>query len=145
MQSKSFFKYCQPPHMAPSDGFTILEAIFGIFVFTIGVLGLASMQIHSLGANVNACNTSKAMAAGTSLFSDLRALNYNGPDLSGDSEDGQMHDSGTVGRQTVSYHVRRLDAFEGEAAVITGNVSWTIRGRQRAETLHYFKIDEYQN
>ncbi len=143
MSLKTPFKHRPLPHMAPSAGFTILETIFGMFVFTVGILALASMQIHSLSANVNACNISKAMSAGSSLLADLRPVNYSSADLSGDTEEGQMHASGNVGMYTVNYHVRRLEAFEEEAAVITANVAWSQKNRQRAETLHYFKIDEY--
>lgn len=149
MTLKSLFKNRpeqQPEQqMDPSSGFSILETIFGMFLFTVGILALASMQIHSLSANVNACNISKAMATGASLLSDLRPMNYSSTDLSGDSEEGQMHDSGTVDRYAVTYHVRRLEAFKGEAAVITANVAWSQQDRQRAETMHYFKIDEYGN
>lgn len=129
--------------MAPTAGFTILEAIFGIFVFTVGILAVASMQTRSLSANVNAFNISKAVTVGANLVADLRPVRYSAPGLTGNSQDGQVHSHSDVGIHTVTYHVRRIDIMKGEAAVITSNVTWNDRSRQHAEKSHYFKIDEY--
>lgn len=142
---KSPFTYTQRQRMAPSAGFTILEAIFGTFVFTVGILAVASMQIHSLSANANARNITEAVASASNLISDLRPVKYSSSALSGDSEDGQVHSYGDMDRHTITYHVRRLDAVKEQAAVITTDVIWSDRGRQHAEKLHYFKIDEYED
>lgn len=143
MLFKTLFKHRQVEPMSPAAGFTILETIFGIFVFSVGILAVASMQTKSLSANLNAINITKAVTSEMSLIADLRPVKYSDAEMTGDSETGQTHAHATSGLQTVTYHVRRLDVFNGDAAVITANATWNDRGRQHAESLNYFKIDEY--
>ncbi len=126
-------------------GFTILETVIGIFVFTVGILAVANMQSHSLFANANARNISEAAAIASSMISDLRAVGYNDPALTGDNQTGANHDRNGYDPYTVGYNVRRLADLDDEAAVITMNVTWQDRGRDHSETFHYFKIDEYDD
>lgn len=149
MMLSYLFDRQKEPAKRLSAGFTIIEVIFGIFVFTVGILAVASMQTRSIAANANARNISEATVGGASAVADIRPMGYNTPDLTdtgavvGEELVESPHAYPVGDRYQTTYGVRQLDVLNNEAAVITVQVSWEDHGRQRSETFHYFKIDEF--
>lgn len=126
----------------PSAGFTILEAVIAIFVFSVGVLAILNMQISSIQANRKAKRMSEATAIASSMVSELRSIDYKSASLEGDSEEGAVYNMDDTGSYSRSYRVRRIAPLEGNAAVITITVSWLDKGKPYSIVNHYYKQDE---
>lgn len=58
-------------------GFTLIEIIIAMFVFTIGALGVATMQISSIQGNTKGRSITEASVMGTNVYEELFTLPYN--------------------------------------------------------------------
>ena len=58
------------------EGFTLLEVIIAIAIFTIGILAVASMQISAINGNESASNLTGATTWGQDKIEELLALPY---------------------------------------------------------------------
>ena len=73
-----------------NDGFTLMEVMIALTVFSVGLLALANMQITGIEGNSTAQSVTAKVAAGTGIISQILAL-------SGNSAEGLDTDSdGTV-------------------------------------------------
>ena len=62
-------------------GFTLVEVIIAIFLLTIGILGMASMQVQALQGNSFAGNISESNALCQYKIEELMSLPYDHADL----------------------------------------------------------------
>ena len=112
-------------------GFTLIEALIAIFVFTVGILATVSMQISSLEGNNLARSNTEAAAVAASVVEELRALTHEHPLLQPGSRD-----LAPVGRYTVSYAVTDEHLVRN-----TKNIAVTVGladgGNQRSVEIHY--------
>ncbi|MBU0729126.1 MAG: hypothetical protein KKE17_06115 [Proteobacteria bacterium] len=79
--------------MIGSKGFSILEVLFGITVFMVGMLGIAALQISSVQGNYFSSNLTEATFLATSKFEELMDLPYDDPDDPDDPLDDRNGDS----------------------------------------------------
>ncbi len=108
------------------NGFTILEVLFGIIVFMIGLLGVAALQISAIKGNDFSARAGEATLLAANQMERLTAMDFdtlvaldvdgdgkldvaaNGPDY-GLSDmvnpDGQSGATGTNGRYNVMFNV----------------------------------------
>ena len=73
-------------------GFTMLEILIAIFILSIGLLGVASMQGYSLSADSFAYNVNQGTNLGQNKIEELVALSYNDPELSVSTHDETSDD-----------------------------------------------------
>lgn len=78
-------------------GFTILEVLFAILIFSFGVLAVASMQITSFSGNDRANIGSEATTIASDKLEELMSLNYTDPALLDPDADGTNQDANDDG------------------------------------------------
>ncbi len=59
------------------NGFTLIEVIVALFILTIGILGVATMQVASINGNSSASELSEAAAWGGDTLETLMGRPYN--------------------------------------------------------------------
>ena len=129
-------KDAQEPNMKNNSGFTLIETMIAILVFTIGILAMVSLQTHSIRTNASAKQTTEAASAAASAIEDLRPLDY-----VGDTElaDGN-HNLPDQERYSISYTIQR-DALLDNTMLIQTTVTWTEGTKSRSMNLVYIKAD----
>ena len=115
-------------HLKKSDthGFSIIECLIALSIFTIGILAVATLVLSSIGENASARRITEATALAEARLEQLMALPYD--DLVADAE--------TQGAYTVAWEVTE-GAIVAETKSITVTVSWWFRGRQRDVTVRH--------
>lgn len=63
------------------NGFTLLEVLIALFIFTIGILGVATMQITSIKGNSKGWQISDASDRTADRIETVLALDYDDPQL----------------------------------------------------------------
>jgi prepilin-type N-terminal cleavage/methylation domain-containing protein len=76
-------------------GFTILELLIALSILTVGLLGVASMQVSGIRGNYFSANTTMGLTLAEEKMEELLALAYNHADLQ-DSELGNNGDLTTT-------------------------------------------------
>lgn len=117
------------------DGFTLIEALIALLIFTIGILATISMQVSSLHGNSIARNNTEAAAIAASVVEGLRGLPFTHPDL-----EAKTHQPPDVGYHSVSYTVQD-NALLGNTKTIRVTVSWTDIGTAREVVIDYVLAD----
>lgn len=117
-------------------GFTLIEAIIGMFVFTIGILAAASMQIGAIQGN----DISRSLTMGANLAAnqveELRLLDYmKDADLSQGA-----HGPIQNGRYTLNYVVQR-DAILRNTMLVNVTVTWNYKNTPKSLDIVYIKHD----
>ena len=64
-----------------NDGFTLIEVLIGMAIFTIGILAVATLQASSTKSNASARRITEAIALAESKIEDLMLLPYDHADL----------------------------------------------------------------
>jgi Tfp pilus assembly protein PilV len=108
------------------DGFSIMETLIALSIFTIGILAVATLVLSSIGENASARRITEATALAEDRLEQLMAAPYGAIDSNND----------TVGAYKVVW-----DVVEGvivpQTKSITVTVSWQYRGKQRNVTIHH--------
>lgn len=68
------------------DGFTLIETIMAMAIFTIGILGLFGMQTAAIKKNLAGNNITTGATLASARVEELIALNYEHPDISDEAE-----------------------------------------------------------
>jgi hypothetical protein len=85
-----------------SRGFSLLEVLFGVTVFMIGMLGVTALNISSLKSGAFSGNMSEATNLAASKIEELMILDYDDVDNMNDADaDGTDQDPTEVGSDTV--------------------------------------------
>ena len=84
-------------------GFTLIETIIAVFVFTVGVLAAASMQISSINGNSTAQSLTQGANVAANQVENLRPLDYM---TDADLTEG-AHGPIQNGNYTITYNVQR--------------------------------------
>jgi len=71
-------------------GFTLMELLIAIAIFSIGILAVAKLHISSVGHNTNSRIYTEAASFGVGQIEELMNLPYDHIDLSYDSEDPNL-------------------------------------------------------
>jgi type IV pilus modification protein PilV len=129
-------KDTQEPNMKNNSGFTLIETMIAILVFTIGILAMVSLQTHSIRTNASAKQTTEAASATASVIEDLRPLNYI---RDAELADGS-HTRPDQDQYSISYTIQR-DALLENTMLIQTTVTWTEGTKSRSMNLVYIKAD----
>jgi len=75
------------------NGFTLIEVMIAMLVLSIGILGLAKMQLSAVKANSYANGLTEASTFAQNKMEDLMALAYDDTDLDDDDGSGTNQDT----------------------------------------------------
>ena len=103
-------------------GFSLIEVLFALLIFAIGVLAIAKMQDNSIKHNTSARAMTEALAAGETRMNQLMALAYTATELT----DGS-HAPVSVGRYSVKWDVAAVTGVSDVKDILV-TVSWTESG-----------------
>jgi prepilin-type N-terminal cleavage/methylation domain-containing protein len=90
-------------------GFTFIEVLVVLAIFSIGVLGVAVMQVTSMGTNASARMSGEATALATNQVEALMALPYDDDDLDPATNPHAFNQ----GAYTINWNVTDSD-FDGD-------------------------------
>lgn len=117
-------------------GFTLLEALIALCIFSIGILATASMQATSINSETLSRQNTEAAAYAASVIENLHPLNY--------QEDAELTEGNQVlpvqEQYNISYTVQR-DAIVSNTMLIQVTVSWNVNGVQKNVNLISIKPD----
>ena len=109
-----------------AEGFSIIECLIALSIFTIGILAVATLVLSSIGENASARRITEATALAEARLEQLMALPY--ADIVADQE--------TQGAYTIVWEVTEGDIV-AETKSIMVTVSWWFRGKQRDVTVRH--------
>ena len=111
-----------------SGGFTLLEVLIAISVLTVGLLGVASMQVSAIRANDFASAQTEAATVGMDRIEKLLRLPYDHADL---LATGNPHTVPTPPTgYTIGWNVTDNSPLNNTKTVIV-TVNWVDRGKAR--------------
>ncbi len=123
-------------HKSQEEGFTLIEAVIGIFVFTVGILAAVSMQMTALNGNSIARSLTQGANFAASQVEILRPLDYlNDADLTNGT-----HGPIQNGNYTLTYNVQR-DVLLPNTMLVNVTVNWLYKGAPKSMNLVYIKYD----
>jgi len=117
-------------------GFTLIEAIIAMFVFTVGILGAVSMQISSINANSTSRSLTQGANTAANQIENLRPLDYVSDAALTEGVTGPIQN----GNYTITYNVQR-DAILRNTMRVDVTVNWVERGNPKSMNLVYVKHD----
>ncbi len=136
-----------------TSGFTLIEILIAMVIFSIGLLAVAKMQISSIQGNSYSQEVTDATILAKDKVEELMAVNYNNlnflDDVDGDGNDGGgLDDTGNdadyslpIGRYTMSWNVSigfPIDSTKTLRII----VNWQDRGQTKNVTMDYMKFDQ---
>lgn len=129
------------------NGFTLIEILIAMSILTVGILGVAAMQIAAIQGNSTASNVTEGINSGSGKIEDLleRGLqNYSASDLTDTNADGfaglnnatavTADRSAIYGKYTVYWNVA-ADEFIPRTKTINIVITWTDRGILKSTAL----------
>ena len=108
------------------QGFSLIEVVIALSIFTIGILAVASLIISSIDENGSARRLTEATALAEDQLESLQAVPY-----------VNIVDGGSIqGAYTVSWNVAQ-DAIVTPSKTVTVTVTWRYRGIDRDVTIQH--------
>jgi prepilin-type N-terminal cleavage/methylation domain-containing protein len=104
-------------------GFTLIEAVAGLVILAVGLLGIAAMQMTSTKGSHFSSNVTQATAFAQDKLEYLKNLTYSDSNLSG----GQ-HNEGILSGTVFSRQYSIVEHAGNSMKTITVIVQWTDRG-----------------
>lgn len=111
---------------AGAEGFSIIECMIALSIFSIGIMAVATLVLSSIGENASARRITEATALAETRLEQLMAMPYD--DIVADQE--------TQGAYTVAWEVTEGDIV-AETKTITVTVTWWFRKKQRDVTVSH--------
>lgn len=131
------------------NGFSLLEILISILIFTAGAIGLATMQVTSIHGNTKGRSITEASLLGSNIYEEIFTLPYDHPllmDTDGDDEAGlddgtepipETPDNSMVrGKYTISWNVAE-NAFMRECKTVAVHIRWSDKGTDRVVSMHH--------
>ncbi len=119
-----------------SAGFTLVEILIAMTIFSIGILGVVALQVSSIQGNSFSRCTSEATALGQGKIEDLMGRDYDDPQL-------QVSDpplSEVTEGYTLTWTVTE-DATLSNTKNVSIQVAWGERGGTKTVTVQGIKAD----
>ncbi len=118
-----------------NDGYTLIEVLIALAIFSIGILGVADMQILSTQYNALSRVSTEALTVGAEQMEMLMILPYD--DAALDPAPASNPHTFTDGTRTVQWNV--TDNLENKSINMTVTYPIPIRGVTRSITLSCVK------
>ncbi len=97
-------------NMFNENGFTLIEALIALFVLTVGVLGMMTLQTTAISSNYQANTMTKAVSLATDRLEQLRSLSFTAATL-----------------KLVNSPYKDIDPVTGSPVIVPGyTVTWTV-------------------
>jgi prepilin-type N-terminal cleavage/methylation domain-containing protein len=143
---------------ADNQGFTLIEVLIAIAIFSVGFLAVGSMQIAAVNNNVNSRSQTTVLCMAKDRAEELTALSYDHADLTGSAapgtthapaadvdgidndEDGQIDEAGETGHVSITWVVIDDQPILGTKSIRV-TVSRTGGRSQRSVTLDVIKAN----
>ncbi len=130
---------------AVQQGFTLVEVMIALLIFSIGVLGLAAMQIDFITGNDTARELTEAATRASDKLEQLRAVGYTDTDL---DVTANPHTETGGGGYNLSWTVQHPDLDgsggvnddEGTFKTIQMTVTWND-GTARSFTMNTMRVE----
>lgn len=130
-----------------NNGYTLIEILIALAIFSIGILGVASMQILSVNYNSYARRATTGTSWGVERMESLMTLPYDDANLSAALADNPHTDirgdtageGDTEGIYTVSWNVTQDPVYDYKTINMT--VTWSVRGTEKRIRLNYIKSE----
>ncbi len=119
-----------------NNGFSLLEVLVALVIFTIGILGMAALQIVTIKGNYFSNNLTEATALAQQKFEELVQTDYS-LDGSGQPLEAGTH-SETNGIYTVNWTVQDDTPIQDTKTIVI-TVTWSERGKQHQTSLRLIK------
>ena len=110
-------------------GFTLVELLIALFVFAVGILGLATMQITSIAGNSKGRQISETVTVGADRIERFLSMAYDDTELDDDDLDGTNHDlNGDGSDDTIGGNFGLDDLInpDGTANDGTNDIFWNV-------------------
>ena len=120
--------------MKEQNGFTLLEVIIALFIFSVGLLAVASMQMTAIKGNYFSGTLTEASNWAADQMETLMSLPYADDDLAA----GDHTDAPQEGIYTITWNVLD-DNTTNNTKTVTITVAWTDRSSQRTLNLQGIK------
>lgn len=132
-------KYKQKMHIN-KKGFTLIEVLIGMVIFSIGILAVAALQASSTKGNASARRITEATALAESQIEDLMQLPYDHADL---NPANNPHEN-TIDPYRINWNVTEID-LDSNGTNDSKAVNVTVRrgGTQDREVSIQYIIPEY--
>jgi type IV pilus assembly protein PilV len=111
-------------------GFTLIEACFAISILSIGLLGMASMQVSSINGNASAGYVTDGTTLAGDQLEKLMALPYTDADLSAGTHSAPSPPTG----YTINWSVTD-DSPYNDTKTIDLTVTWNDHGATKRVTM----------
>lgn len=122
-----------PDRKFNDKGFTLMEVLIAIAIFSIGILGVASLQISSVNYNSYARKVTEATTLGVETMENLMILPYDADELDPGANPQQIVND----PYTVSWNVTEDTGLSLKTINMT--VTWSERGNTKRIFLNYMK------
>jgi type IV pilus assembly protein PilV len=119
--------------MKEQNGFTLLEVIIALVIFSIGLLAVASMQMSAIKGNHFSGTLTEATNWAADQMETLLSLPYTDVDLAAGDHTAPQEDIYTIAWNVLD------DATTNNTKTITITVAWTDRGSPRTLILQGIK------
>jgi type IV pilus modification protein PilV len=128
---------CSNKRLPQQSGFTLLEVIIALFVFAIGILGVAAMQVRAIQGNSSGMRLTEATNQAQTFLETILAAPFASLACPSDPP------ATTVGQYTIDPVITEINPLAmscADAMLITVNVSWTeASGITRNTRVSYIK------
>jgi type IV pilus assembly protein PilV len=121
---------------ANENGFTLIEALIALAIFSIGILGVAAMQITAINSNAVAHIQTDATGKAVDWMEYLQRLEYTSENTHDDLKKGN-HGPVTEGDYRIKWNVS--DGPINETRLIQVTVTPKNRARGRAVVMNFIK------
>jgi len=111
-----------------SQGFTLIEVLIALCIFSIGILAVATMQISAINGNSSARRRTEAVTLAMDRMERIISQDYAGI-VAGGPE--------TQNNYNITWMVMPQPGYKE----VDLTVVWSDRGTQRTTTLNYIKAD----
>ncbi len=128
-------------------GFSLLEVVIALGIFSIGILAIASLQITATSGNAKARFSTEAATLAQDVVERLLAIDYVRDSIPLRSE-FKFADNGTrvyqdpSGRYTIDWTVSGPDTPIDRAITVNVTVRWWAYGIPRRYNLNFIKTEE---